>query len=179
MVINARRESLAGSRLWRPLVENDEHRCLVPADGFYEWRSRGAGRSKQPYLFELADGGPFAFAGLWRGGSGDEPPECVIVTCEANDLVAGVHDRMPVMLGPSEADQWVGSDDAQAQAVLKPLDSTAMRVRPVSTSVNSSRRDDPELLTEPVDKSDDPRGSAPDAHGEQGTASAQDSLFAD
>lgn len=179
MVINARRESLESSRLWRPLLENEEQRCLIPADGFYEWRSRGAGRPKQPYLFELADGGPFVFAGLWRGGSGDEPPECVIVTCEANDLVAGVHDRMPVMLRTEEAEQWVAGDDGQAQAALRPLDSTAMRVRPVSTSVNSSRRDDPDLLTELVELEDDGRGHVPESESLEGASPSQDSLFAD
>lgn len=148
-VINARAEKLLESRLWRPLAEKEAHRCLVPADGFFEWKSLGAGRPKQPYLFELAGGGPFAFAGLWRAGRGAKPARCAIVTCEANDLVAGVHDRMPVMLSPTTAKAWLTGDPQEALAVAVPLASTDMRVRPVSPELNSSRRDDEGLLASP------------------------------
>lgn len=148
VVINARAEKLQESRLWRPLVEKRERRILVPADGFYEWRAGKAGEPKQPFLFELADGGPFAFAGLMRPPTEDEPGTFAIVTCAANDLVADVHDRMPVMLTPDTAAAWADGDVDSAMAVAVPLASTAMRARPVSRAVNNARRDDPELLDE-------------------------------
>lgn len=151
MVINARAEKLQSSRLWRPLLEHEDGRCLVPADGFYEWRSAASGRPKQPFLFELADGGPFAFAGLLQPAHGDQPAACAIVTCPANELVADVHDRMPVMLPPEQAGAWLAGDPAQALASARPLASTAMRARPVTTAINNARADDPALLDEPAD----------------------------
>lgn len=154
MVINARAEKLQTSRLWRPLLENEEHRCLVPADGFYEWRAAGTGRPKQPFLFELTDGGAFAFAGLSRPAGDDEPAACAIVTCAANELVAGVHDRMPVMLAPGQAAAWLAGDAEEALAVALPLGSTAMRARPVTTAINSSRGDEPAWLDEHVTVND-------------------------
>ncbi len=149
MVINARAESLQSSRLWRPMFEHEDERCLVPADGFYEWRA-AAGRTAQPFLFELADGGPFAFAGLLRRAHGDHSAACAIVTCAANELVADVHDRMPVMLAPAQADAWLMGEPAAALAVAQPLSSTAMRARPVTTAINNARSDDPALLDEPA-----------------------------
>ncbi|MBI4898319.1 MAG: SOS response-associated peptidase [Actinobacteria bacterium] len=141
-LINARAEKLGESRFWRPLLE--QGRCAIPADGFYEWRTvEGAG--KQPYWFGRDDGEPFAFAGLCRAGDG-QSQSCVIVTVEANELVAAAHDRMPAMLDRAGIDAWIGDDSAEALAALSPYPSAEMTARPVSSAVNRAGGDGPELI---------------------------------
>ncbi len=141
-LINARAEKLEESRFWRPLLEHG--RCAIPADGFFEWRTiEGAG--KQPYWFGRDDGEPFAFAGLCRTGD-DQSRSCVIVTVEANDLVAGVHDRMPAMLDRLGVDAWIGEDAGEALAALAPYPSARMTARPVSRAVNRADADGPGLI---------------------------------
>lgn len=163
-LINARAEKLGESRFWRPLLEDG--RCAIPADGFYEWRAAGGG-PKQPYWFSRADGEGFAFAGLCRRAEGrDESDEldardrhddrryasgagtreCVIVTVDANELVAAVHDRMPAMLDSAGVEDWLGGDADEALAALRPLDSVAISARAVSTAVNEVANDGPRLL---------------------------------
>lgn len=145
-LINARAEKLPESRFWRPLLEDG--RCAIPADGFYEWRSVGGG-VKRPYWFSLADGEPFAFAGLRRAGKDREPGaagECVIVTVAANELVNGVHDRMPAMLDRAAIGVWLDADADEALGVLRPYPSTGMVARAVSRLVNDARREGPELI---------------------------------
>lgn len=147
-LINARADKLAESRFWRPLLEHG--RCAIPADGFFEWRTvEGAG--KQPFWFGRADGEPFAFAGLRRKGEQDGD-SCVIVTVDANELVAGIHDRMPAMLDADGLDAWLGDDADAALSALVPYPSTAMTGRPVSRAVNRADCDGPELIdpTDPI-----------------------------
>lgn len=145
-LINARAEKLGESRFWRPLLEHG--RCAIPADGFYEWRAAGGG-PRQPYWFSRADGEGFAFAGLCRRRERQDEPrtsECVIVTVDANELVAAIHDRMPAMLNPAGVEAWLGGDADEALAAPRPLDSIAMNARPVSMAVNAVVNDGPRLL---------------------------------
>lgn len=147
-LINARAEGAAGKPAFRAAFRH--RRCLVPADGFYEWRKEAGG--KQPYLIRFADGRLFAFAGLWeRWGSGDgEPLETfTILTTTPNSLVQPLHDRMPVILEPRVYDRWLGLVEATAddlQSLLGPHPGDRMEAYPVSKRVNSPSNDDPGLL---------------------------------
>jgi putative SOS response-associated peptidase YedK len=143
-LINARSETMLTNGAFR-----DARRCLVIADGFYEWE-KPPGEPKQPWWVTRPDGEPFAFAGLWsswRPGEGVEPLRTVaIVTTEASQQLAHVHDRMPVML-PREAEEaWLGRDTAPSELLhlCAPLDETAMRA--VGDAVNDARHDEPDCL---------------------------------
>jgi len=122
--------------------------CLIPADGFYEWQC-GAGGRKQPLYFKVGDGGVFAFAGLWdswQSPQGHAVETCTILTTTPNELLADVHDRMPVILAPEHYGRWLNpsmQDAASAVGLLKPCDSNLMRRYPVSTRVNLVANDDP------------------------------------
>ena len=150
--VNARSETVASKPSFRESLQM--RRCLVPADGFYEWQ-RGA-RGKQPFCFEVGDGEIFAFAGLWdswRGPDGQAIETCTILTTTPNDLLAGVHDRMPVILAPEHRDRWLDlslRDAATAVTLLNPFASKLMRRYPVSMRVNLVANDDPECSA-PVD----------------------------
>ena len=136
---NARSESVSTKAAFRNLLEG--HRCLIPADGFYEWRTMGS--VKQPFCFELVSGELFAFAGLW-----EESGTCVILTTEANSLVADIHDRMPVIVSPENYDVWLNSHDMKAAlAILKPYDPKLMRSYAVNPKLNDSRNDSLESAT--------------------------------
>lgn len=148
-LINARAETLAERAAFRGLLRRN--RCLVPADGFYEWQADAQGR-RRPVRFTLADGSLFAFAGLWSSWSdpatGEPLLSCTIVTTGANELVATVHDRMPVVLEPTAEADWLDPATPQehALALLRPLPADRMRGRPASPLVNSVRNEGPELL---------------------------------
>jgi putative SOS response-associated peptidase YedK len=145
-MINARSETVAVKPAFREPIE--KRRCLVPADGFYEWQR--SGRGKQPFCFEVGDRDLFAFAGLWdrwRATDGVMVETCTILTTAPNPLLADVHDRMPVILAPDDYDLWLdpGMRDAStAVDLLKPFDAALMRRHPVSTRVNNVANDDPE-----------------------------------
>jgi len=150
--INARAESIAEKPSFRDAF--DRRRCLVLADGFYEWSGNGGG--KHPYRVTLGENEPFAMAGLWErwegngSGNGAELTTVTVVTTAANDLLAPIHDRMPVVFTPDEERAWLRADDADARrTMLDPYDGPDMRVYPVSTAVNDPSHDGPELL-EPV-----------------------------
>lgn len=130
----------------------DRRRCLIPADGFIEWKS--AGGKKQPYLFTLQDDGLFAFAGLWAEwqGDGETVLTCTILTTEANELVRPCHDRMPVILPRADYDRWLGPAAEDLSSLLRPYPSEAMATRPVSTRVNSPKHDDLMCLEEAGDE---------------------------
>lgn len=143
-LVNARAETVADKPAFRTAFQ--KRRCLVPADGFYEWRTdRG---KKQPHLFSLSDNGLFAFAGLWEAKrEGEQILETVsILTTEANEVVRPVHDRMPVIL-PREAEAlWLDpgrNEPGQLQELLRPYPGASMTSRPVSTVVNSARNEGP------------------------------------
>jgi putative SOS response-associated peptidase YedK len=143
-LINARSETLDK----RPAFQEPSRsrRCLVPADGFFEWRPE-AGR-RQPYLVRARDGKPFAFAGLWdrwSGGAGDPIESCTIVTTDANDLLRPVHDRMPVILPPPDVSLWLDPDVrlyAELESLLDPIPSESVELTPVSPRVNRIQNDD-------------------------------------
>jgi putative SOS response-associated peptidase YedK len=129
-MINARAETVAEKPSFRTALK--ERRCLVPADGFYEWARRPGG--KQPYRIGLAGGAPFAFAGLWehwRGGNGDgdEIQSFTIIVTQANDTLAAIHERMPVIVAPADYGLWLeGGPKAteEARALLRPYPGEAM-----------------------------------------------------
>jgi putative SOS response-associated peptidase YedK len=145
-MINARSETAATKPAFRDPSNN--RRCLIPADGFYEWQHRG--KTKQPYCFEVNDGELFAFAGLWdrwRDPSGQWLKSCSILTTTPNSVTSAVHDRMPVILDPDNYDLWLDSgmrDVAGASELLKPYDSALIRCYPVSTRINHVANDDEE-----------------------------------
>jgi putative SOS response-associated peptidase YedK len=160
-MINARSETAARMRAYRHSFA--QQRCLILADGFYEWRSPALARGpKQPYWISLASGEPFAFAGLWARWKRtddlfltDDVRSCAILTTAANEAVAPIHDRMPVILHPEAESSWIdpGLDDQtdRLSELLVPIPPEALAVRPVSRRVNSARNDGPDLIVEEDD----------------------------
>jgi putative SOS response-associated peptidase YedK len=155
-MINARAESLADKNAYKRAFR--KRRCIIPADGFYEWRKIPGQKTKQPYYITRTDGEPFAFAGLWevwRGPDRDQDPiaSCTIITGEPNDKMSEIHDRMPVMLPPSAWDQWLDPEVDDLDLLgrfLVPAPSELIRIHAVSTEVNNVRNQGPQL-TDPVD----------------------------
>lgn len=158
-MINLRSETVTDKPAFRKLLE--KRRCIVPADGFYEWqRKEVPGKKtpeKQPFYITSADGGPLAFAALWdrwtppeqRGEEGVEPLRTVtLITAEPNDLVAKIHDRMVVCLPEESWDTWLdpATNAAEAAALLRPLPSERMRAYPVVKLVSNVKNEGPELL---------------------------------
>jgi putative SOS response-associated peptidase YedK len=150
-MINARAESLADKPAYERAFRR--HRCLVPAEGFYEWQRRGPG--KQPMFIHRRDGEPMAFAGLWAAWRDENDSEadwlrsCVIVTTNANDTVAPLHDRMPVVLEERDWDRWLDPEAGGVDAVgrlLAPAADDLLVAYPVGTRVNSADNDGPELV---------------------------------
>lgn len=148
-MINARSETAATKPAFSDPLRL--RRCLIPADGFYEWQRNG--KSRQPFCFEVNDGSLFAFAGIWdqwRESNGKTIETCSILTTTANILTASIHDRMPVILSPESYDLWLDPGMKNVEAVselLKPLDAKLMRLHPVSPRVNSVLNDDAECST--------------------------------
>jgi putative SOS response-associated peptidase YedK len=148
-LINARSETIAE----KPAFKNafSKRRCLILADGFFEWK-KGAGPKghSQPYYFHREDTKPFVFAGLWefwRSPNGGEVRTCTIITCEANELVRPVHERMPVMLGKEDMWAWLSTDQpASLQSLLRPYPPDQMVAYPVSSLVNRPELDTPDLI---------------------------------
>jgi putative SOS response-associated peptidase YedK len=144
-LINARAEGIAIKPAFRDAFES--RRCLIPADGFYEWQQTP--RGKQPYRIVLATGELFAFAGLWerwRSPDGESIESCCIVTCPPNALTAQFHNRMPVIIAPGDYDTWLIGTPERALALLKPYPAEEMRAYPVSAKVSSPGNDTPELV---------------------------------
>jgi putative SOS response-associated peptidase YedK len=148
-MINARAETLTEKPAYRGLLPR--HRCLIPADGFFEW-TVGSDGKKQPIHFHLADEALFAFAGLWTSRTDHETGEildsCTIITTRPNSLVAPVHDRMPVILPRDAESVWLDPQVSKEHALslLKPFPVELMTALPASTRVNSVRNDDAGLL---------------------------------
>lgn len=145
--INARAETVAEKPSFREALV--KRRCLVIADGFYEWRREPDGR-KTPMWIHLTGGLPFAFAGLWevwQSPSGERVGSCTILTCRPNELMAGIHDRMPVIL-PAEAEsRWLVTADAdRLRELLVPLPAEAMAAYAVSGLANSVKNDEPACI---------------------------------
>jgi putative SOS response-associated peptidase YedK len=145
-MINARSETAATLPAFRDALKS--RRCLIPADGFYEWQRTG--KAKQPYCFEVNDGALFAFAGIWdrwRNPMGTWIETCSILTTTPNAVTSPVHDRMPVILDLDSYELWLDPGFKDANAVcdlLKPFDAGLMRRFPVSARVNQVANDDQE-----------------------------------
>jgi putative SOS response-associated peptidase YedK len=148
-MINARAETLTEKSAYRSLLAKG--RCLILADGFYEWRLDPDGK-RRPVRYSLDDGSPFGFAGLWTGWKDPESGEwlrsCTIITTAANEIVAPVHDRMPVMLPREHEDAWLDRDVPveDALSLLVPYSPEHLRAADASMLVNSVKNDDPRLL---------------------------------
>jgi putative SOS response-associated peptidase YedK len=150
-MINARAETVAEKPAFRDAFAG--RRCLIVADGFYEWRRREGGRP-QPMWISRADGEPFAFAGLWATWHGPDEQvlrTCSIVTTHANDVLAPIHDRMPVMLAPETEADWLdpAAPRELLRELLRPAPDREVAHRPVGYAVNSVRNDGPECLEAP------------------------------
>ena len=147
-LINARAETVAQKPAFRAAFRR--RRCLVPADGFYEWRQ--AGRQKQPYYITRKDGRPMAIAGLWehwQSPDGSEIESFTLITTEPNELVRPIHDRMPAILPEATFEIWLAADtpvDTLQQLLQTPYPADLLQARPVSTAVNSPANDDPSLI---------------------------------
>jgi putative SOS response-associated peptidase YedK len=155
--INARSETAGNSSMFRTAMAF--RRCLVPADAFYEWKSMPDG--KQPYAIARTDGTPLAFAGLWESWqdlAGETLGTFTIMTTAANDDMAQLHDRMPVILEPDDWPLWLGEiDNKHIAPLLRPAAPGTVRLWPVSRAVNNVRNNGAELL----DRIDDPAAPPP------------------
>ena len=152
-MINARAETVAEKPSFRNAFRH--RRCLVPMNGFFEWQKRGI--HKQPYFIALGDKRVMAVAGLWERWEGQEGSlieSCTLLTTEANDLIAPMHDRMPVIVAPENYELWLdapGEDLAALQPLLTPYPPWEMFARPVSLRVNNPSADDERLLDLPTE----------------------------
>lgn len=142
--INARAESLLEKPVYKDLVRT--HRCLVPADGFYEWRHEG--KQRLPHFVHRRDGHLLAFAGLWSRWH--DMDTFTIVTTAANETLAELHDRMPVLLDEAGRAQWLAGQAVDVTALLHPWAGAPLDLTPVSTHVNSVQFDDPSCLAPPA-----------------------------
>lgn len=149
--INARAEGIETKPMFRDAIRR--RRCLVPADGFYEWRKLPDGKTKQPMLIRQRSGEPFAFAGLWE--SWDGPDGVVetdtIITTTANATLAPIHERMPVILDPADYDRWLDPDNPRPTELLEPAPDDLLVTIPIGTAVNNVRNQGPELI-EPIER---------------------------
>lgn len=148
-MINARSETVHEKPSFKAAFKY--RRCLILADGFYEWHAAEKGAPKTPYLFKLKNDHPFTFAGLYEHKTfpeGDELHTCTILTCEPNELVRDYHNRMPVMLGEGTRWDWLTpeADPSALLALLTPYPAEAMKCFPVSRAVNSPENDRPEII---------------------------------
>ncbi len=149
-LINARAETIREKPSFRSAFSR--RRCLIPADGFFEWKKTEGSKKTpaEPYYFRLRGGKPFAFAGLWEiwhSPEGDELKTCTILTTDANELVGTVHQRMPILFEVDEAWMWLQPLAADALlALLKPFPAEKMEAYPVSRLVNDPKQDDPQCV---------------------------------
>lgn len=145
-MINARSETIAEKPSFRTAYRR--HRCLLPADGFYEWKAGAAG-TRQPIHIGMKDGGLFAFAGLaerWLSPVGEVLDTCTIVTTQANALLSPLHDRMPVIVAAPDYERWLDVAHVDVADLFAPFPAAAMLWYPVSTRVNSVRNEDASLV---------------------------------
>lgn len=146
--INARAETVGTSGMFRDAF--DRRRCLIPADGFYEWK-KSDGR-KQPYLIHLTDDASFAFGGIWERWTPEDDAEpidtCAIITTNANQLMAPIHDRMPAIIDEADFGPWLDRDvrGADVKELLRSHDIQGLEAHPVSTAVNRPQNEGPECV---------------------------------
>jgi putative SOS response-associated peptidase YedK len=148
LLINARGESAADKPAFRAAMKR--RRCLIPADGFYEWQK--AGERKRPFYVRAKSGAPLAFAGLWEtwtGPNGEELETGTIVTTRANRTLKLIHDRMPVIIAPEAFDLWLNTADVDTQtaaALIAPAPDNLLEAFEISTAVNRTANDNPKLI---------------------------------
>ena len=145
-MINARAETVAEKPSYRKAFQ--ERRCLILADGFYEWQKTDNG--KQPFYIRMQDESPFAFAGLWESWrNGREIRSCTIITTAPNELAAPIHNRMPVILDPEDYEMWLDPDFDERDpltSLLKPYPADVMEAYPVSRRVNKPSNNEPGVI---------------------------------
>ncbi|MGH6683246.1 MAG: SOS response-associated peptidase [Pseudolabrys sp.] len=168
LVINARGESVLDKPAFRAAMKR--RRCLIPADGFYEWQAAGGG--KRPFFIRAKSGAPLAFAGLWEtwtGPNGEEMETAAIVTTRANRMLSIIHERMPAIIPPKAFDFWLDGDAvdaASAAALIAPAADDLLEAHEISTAVNHTANDHPTLLESVISEQSLPepvRASAPPA----------------
>lgn len=148
LLINARGESANEKPAFRNAMKY--RRCLIPADGFFEWKAEG--KSRRPYFIHMKDDAPFAFAGLWEnwmGPNGEEVETAAIVTTDASPSIAHIHHRMPVMLEPEQFEMWLDTrhvDAATAAQMFRPVPDDRIDAREISTRINRTANDTPDVL---------------------------------
>ena len=163
LLINARGESVCNKPAFRAAMKH--RRCLIPADGFYEWQAGPHG--KQPFYIRAKSGQPLAFAGLWEtwtGPNGEELDTAAIVTTRANRSLSGLHDRMPVIVPPKAFDLWLNCMDVDARTaepLIAPAPDSQLEFWPVSHLVNRTANDNPKLLERIVPGEAKPRLAPP------------------
>jgi len=163
LLINARAETVLDKPAYKNAMKR--RRCLVPADGFYEWRR--AGDRKQPFFVRKKGGGPVAFAGLWEtwtGPNGEELETAAIVTTNANATLAPIHERMPVVIPEDAFDLWLNNEmvDAEtAASLLVPPPDNLLEAYEVSTAVNRTANDNPQLVEKAAPIADEPPSARP------------------
>jgi len=149
LLVNARGEAMADKPAFRDALKHG--RCIIPASGYYEWRT-GPDNRKQPYYITLANDEPMLLAGLcttWSGPNGEEVDTAATITVAANSALSVIHDRMPAILTPGQMADWLGVREVRAEEALKlirPLPPEALKFHPVSSMVNSARFDDANLV---------------------------------
>ena len=157
-MINARSETAAEKPSFRAAFRR--RRCLIVADGFYEWQKQNG--AKQPFFIHLRDARPFAFAGLWEHWEGPDDSiieSCTLLTCNPNDFLRTVHNRMPVILDPGDYDLWLDQqvqDPERLHPLLRPYPAREMEAYPVSRFVNKPANDSPQCI-EPLPDAGDGR----------------------
>lgn len=180
-MINARSETVASKPAFRRAFA--KRRCIIPVDGFYEWKKPPPGQKrKQPYFIHRPDGEPYAFAGLWEQWSGPGPDgteltvrSATIVTGSANDAMSAVHDRMPIVLPPSEWATWLSPEEHDVDLLgrlLVPAPDRLFTMHPVSTEVNDVRNKGGHLVDAVGPDATAPDAGAPDAAVPEGDAGA-------
>jgi len=151
--INAKAETVARLPMFRDAYAR--RRCILPVDGFFEWKAIKGQKAKQPYDIAMKDGTPFGIGGLWENWkdptSGEWIRTFAVITTDANELVAQIHNRMPLILPPGEYARWI-SDEPDPHKLMRPFPAVPMRVWPISTRVNKPENDDPSIV-EPIELS--------------------------
>jgi putative SOS response-associated peptidase YedK len=146
--INAKSETIATLASFRDAYRR--RRCLLPIDNFFEWKAMSGAAAKQPYAIGMRSGEPFALAAIWdswqRPGTSERVRSFAVVTCPANDLMAEIHDRMPVIIAAAAYDQWLAPLDPDPRGLLAPYPSAPMMIWPITTRVNKPANDDAEIL---------------------------------
>ena len=145
--INARCETAHTSSMFEDAYRR--RRCILPVDGFYEWKAIKGQKARQPYAIAMKDGKPFGIGALWENWNDPASREWirtfVVITTDANELVAQIHNRMPLILASSDCARWLG-DDPDPRDLLQPFPAGPMRMWPISTRVNKPYNDDPSIL---------------------------------